>query len=298
MKYYVLLIHLVFYAFGFSQIAHYNQFPSLAPKHILDDKLTDISFAFSMRILESDYNGPLIRLRRNSDNQEQDFFCASNDIVDIAAINAWRGSDQVFVVTWYDQSGLGRNAIQNTENFQPEFITSDPTRPYFVGDGANDRLDVNTSIQTLTNVGINGTVFITAYATDNNQFTFGTRQPGNNTNRWSVHLNWTDDFVYFDSGICCDAVRRASNTNNEWQQFSFVRANIVQSIRKNGTILVSGNYTNGRCTATNNFGILYSNGNNRNFADNRITELIMYRMEVTGDQLIETEENQINFWNI
>ena len=283
---------------GFGQISQYNHFPTMRPSHILDEKLTDISFALSFRVLESDYNGPLVRLRRDSDNAQSDFGWADNDIVDVAAIDAWRGTANVFVVIWYDQSGLGRNAIQNTEAFQPQFIT-DPVRPYFFGDGNNDRLDINTSIQTLTNAGVNGSVLTVVYSTSKNQFAFGTRQPGNNGNRWSAHINWSNNRVYFDSGICCvNTVRYATNTNNEWQQFSFIRENIIQTIRKNGIILRTGNYTNGRCSATNNFGILYTNGNNGQFATNRFTELIMYRMEITLANTLEIEENQISFWNL
>ncbi|MDY8135606.1 arabinofuranosidase catalytic domain-containing protein [Aquimarina sp. 2201CG5-10] len=297
MKKQLLCIFLFFVTLGFGQITQYNHFPTMRPSHILDEKLNSISFALSLRVLESDYNGPIIRLRRSSDNAEQDFGWGDNDIVDVAAIDAWRGAANVFVVTWYDQSGLGRNAVQNTAAFQPRFIT-DPTRPYFFGDGTNDRLDINTSIQILTNAGINGSVLTVLFTTSNNQFTFGTRQPGVNANRWSTHANWNNNLIYFDSGICCDGVRSAGNANNQWQQLSFIRANVVQTIRRDGTVIRTGNYTNGRCTATNGFGILYSNGNNSQFATNRFTELIMYSTDISSTDIQEIEEDQINFWNL
>ncbi|WP_128755164.1 hypothetical protein [Aquimarina sediminis] len=294
----LLCILILFSSICNSQISQYNHFPTMRPSHILDEKLTDISFAFSLRVVESDYNGPLIRLRRDSDNAQQDFGWADNDIVDIDAINAWRGAANVFVVTWYDQSGLGRNAVQNTNAFQPRFIT-DPIRPYFFGDGTDDRLDINTSIQILTNAGVNGSLLTVIYSTSNNNFSFGTRRPGASADRWSVHVNWTNNRVYFDSGICCsNPVRWATNVNNQWQQFSFIRANIVQTIRRSGTVLRTGNYTLGRCTATNGAGILYSNGVNSNFSTNRFTELIMYRMDINLTDIQEIEENQIDFWNL
>ncbi len=298
MKKLVLCISILFSSSSFGQISQYNQFPTMRPSHILDSKLTNISFALSLRVLESDYNGPLIRLRRDSDNAQQDFGWADNDVVDVGAIDAWRGAANVFVVTWYDQSGLGRNAIQNTNAFQPQFIT-DPTRPYFFGDGTNDRLDINTSIQILTNAGVNGSVLSVLFTTSKSQFSFGTRQPGVNTNRWSTHINWVNNRVYFDSGICCsDPVRWGTNTNNQWQQLSFIRANVIQTIRRGGTILRTGNYTLGRCTANNGFGILYSNGNNSQFATNRFTELIMYSTDISINNIQEIEEDQIDFWNL
>ncbi len=297
MKKLALYISILFSYLSFGQISQHNNFPTMRPSHILDEKLNNISFALSFRVLESDYNGPLVRLRRDSDNAESDFGWSDNDIVDVIAIDNWRGAANVYVVTWYDQSGLGRNAIQNTNAFQPQFIT-DPLLPYFVGDGVNDRLDINTSIQTLTNAGVNGSVLTVIYSTRKSQFTFGTREPGNNPNRWSAHVNWSDNTIYFDSGWCCDGVRSTSNTNDEWQQLSFIRANVVQTIRKNGSIIRTGNYTNGPCTATNGFGLLYSNGNNSQFATNRFTEFIMYSMETTLTDTQEIEENQTNFWNL
>ncbi|WP_062058020.1 arabinofuranosidase catalytic domain-containing protein [Aquimarina longa] len=297
MKKIVFYIPIFFSCLCYGQIDQYNHFPTMRPSHILDAKLTTISFALSFRVLESDYNGPLVRLRRSSDNAEQDFGWSDNDIVDVAAIDTWRSGSDVFVVIWYDQSGLGRNAIQNTNSFQPRFIT-DLTRPYFFGDGIDDRLDINTSIQVLTNAGINGSVFTIIYTTSKGQFSFGTRQPGVNRNRWSTHINWSNNNMYFDSGICCDGVRSVANTNNQWQQLSFIRANIVQTIRRSGTILRTGNYTNGPCTATNGFGILYTNGNNSQFATNRFTELIMYQMDISLSDIQEIENNQIDFWNL
>lgn len=293
------ILFLLSFPIVFAQIAHYNYFPSLQPQHILDTKLDDISFAFSMRVLESDYDGPLIRLRRDSDDTEMDFGWGDNDIVDVAAIDTWRASANVFVVTWYDQSGLGRNAEQATTDHQPEFITTNPDHPYFVGDGVNDHLDVNTSIQTLTNAGVDGTVFTVVYTTGIRQFSFGTVKPGSGADRWATHLNWNDNQLYFDSGVCCDyTVRNISNTNNEWQQLSFIREPVVQSIRKNGVLQRSGNYSNGPCTATNGFGILYPNGFNGLFATNRYTEMIMYSIGVDNTNTSEIEENQLNFWQL
>ncbi|HBS11541.1 MAG TPA: hypothetical protein DEO36_03215, partial [Flavobacteriaceae bacterium] len=116
------LFFVMTWSFCTGQIAQYNHFPTMKPSHILDEKLDDISFAMSFRILESDYEGPLVRLRRASDNAELDFYHADNDIVDVDAINTWRAGANVYVVVWYDQSSLGRNAIQPTQNRQPRFF--------------------------------------------------------------------------------------------------------------------------------------------------------------------------------
>lgn len=283
---------------GHSQVTHFNQYPTLHLNHVLDENLDNISFALSMRILVTDYNGPLIRLRRDSDNAEQDFFCAANDIVNIDAINTWRGTANVFVVTWYDQSGLGRNAAQATLNRQPRFIP-DATIPYFRGDGNNDRLDIFANTRTLlTNNGREGTVLGVIWATQRNQTTFGVLT---GLNRWSSHINWGNNNAYFDPGRCCNNPRFFNNasTKNSWEQYTFVRtANRVitrsdATQRFNGTIS-----TNRRYTGNNNFGILYGNGTNAYHATNRISELIMYNTNITAIRYQEIEENAITFWGL
>ena len=214
--------------FGNSQIVQYNQFPTKQPTHILDDRIEDISFAYSLRLLESDYDGPLIRLRRASDNAEMDFSCAANDRVDIAAIDTWRAGSNVFVTIWYDQSGMGRDAFQTNTALQPQFI-SDVTQPYFVGDGSNDRLIVPESVQNLTENGKNGSVIGVFFATDRNDTAFGVLSGGE---RWLVHINWGDENCYFDPGYCCNGPRSFVNnlpTNPNpgslgiWDQYTFVR---------------------------------------------------------------------------
>lgn len=283
--------------FLFGQIAHYNQFPSMHPKHILDDKLDNISFAFGLRILESDYNGPLIRLRRNNDNAEMDFFCRDDDKVDVEAINAWRGASNVFVSVWYDQSGLGRNAVQTTTNRQPRFFP-DNVFPYFEGDGANDYLQVNTSIQILTNAGANATILTVFTATRKNQYSFGV----NGATRWLSHINWGDNRLYFDpGGPCCNALRSFNNTNfqNQWAQYTFLRGANTVSVRRQMVIGFDGGHNRGPCTLNSNFRILHATGGSNNLtSNNKVNEMIMYRTDIAADIYTEIEENQMTFWGL
>lgn len=292
-----LYICAIYSVLGFSQTSEYHQFTSRRPVHILDNKLDDISFALSMRVLESDYNGSLIRLRRDSDNQEMDFGWADNDIVDVSAIDAWKGSANVYVVIWYDQSGLGRNAVQPTTNRQPRFYT-DAALPYFKGNGATHRLDINTSIQTLTNAGANGTILGIISATRRNQHCFGVLSGGN---RWSTHINWGNNNTYFDPGPCCNNPRYFNNSAslNQWDQYTFIRGNNTVSARRKASSMFSGNHSRGRCTLNNNFGILYANGTgNSNHSDIKIGELIMFNTNVSYSIYNEIEENEITFWSL
>ena len=77
--------------------------------------------AFSGRTIIQGYTGPLIRLRRVSDDAESDFSAGSDGELDLVAIAAWAGGD-AFLTTWYDQSGNGLDIFQVTDGAQPQFF--------------------------------------------------------------------------------------------------------------------------------------------------------------------------------
>lgn len=81
--------------------------------------------AFSCyRKLRRSYGGSCLRVRRASDDAEQDI--GFNDAasyfayrLDTGAISSFCGASNGYVVTWYDQSGNGRNRTQSTQARQP-----------------------------------------------------------------------------------------------------------------------------------------------------------------------------------
>jgi hypothetical protein len=80
--------------------------------------------AYSLRKLRTAYTGSAIRVRRTSDNAEQDIGFSGNDL-DTASLLSFVGLDDGRVVTWYDQSG------NNTDKIQPIAIN----QPYIVEGG-------------------------------------------------------------------------------------------------------------------------------------------------------------------
>lgn len=70
------------------------------------------SYGFSLRKMRAAQT-QCIRVRRSSDNTEQDFAFAADNWVDRAAILAFVGSGDGFITTWYDpyNSGTGYNCI-------------------------------------------------------------------------------------------------------------------------------------------------------------------------------------------
>ena len=77
-----------------------------------------LKLAAGLHKLKSSYSGSAIRIRRSSDNTEQDFGFVGNDL-DTAAIKTFIGSGTAYVKTLYDQSGNGNHMSQTTTGNQP-----------------------------------------------------------------------------------------------------------------------------------------------------------------------------------
>jgi hypothetical protein len=92
---------------------------SVAPQLI--DAYSGAAAAYSLRGLSLAYGGPVIRVRRGSDNTEQDFTAIQ---VTNGTLAAFCGAGDGFVRTWYDQSGSARNATQATTTKQPLLVSS------------------------------------------------------------------------------------------------------------------------------------------------------------------------------
>jgi hypothetical protein len=88
------------------------------------DTYSGASAAYSVRRLSSTYTGNLIRVRRSSDNTEQDIGYDSNNVLDTASLLTFCGAGNGFVTTWYDQSGNANNATQTTALNQPQIVSS------------------------------------------------------------------------------------------------------------------------------------------------------------------------------
>jgi hypothetical protein len=78
------------------------------------------SAAYSLRNL-IDTTTSVVRVRRSSDNTEQDF--TSAEITD-GTLTTFTGANDGFVTTWYDQSTNSNNAVQVTATAQPKIVDS------------------------------------------------------------------------------------------------------------------------------------------------------------------------------
>lgn len=92
--------------------------------NLLLDDYPSAAAAYSVRKLRNNYIGGPIRVRRSSDNAEQDIYFDANGNLDTAQLTTFCGSGNGFVTTWYDQSGNGVNFTQTTAGNQPQIVSS------------------------------------------------------------------------------------------------------------------------------------------------------------------------------
>ena len=120
----------------------------------LDALAASLYAAFGLRRLVSTWTGPLVTVRRDSDNAELDVPATAAGRLDTAALLAWCGSASVFVTKWWDQSGRGYHAIQSLAALQPRLVNAGVvetmsgvagTAPGLVFDGSDDALSVANS---------------------------------------------------------------------------------------------------------------------------------------------------------
>jgi len=92
-----------------------------APSLLLD-LYPSAAAAYSVRKLRAAYTGSAIRVRRSSDNAEQNIGFVNGNL-DTTALTSFCSGTNGFVTTWYDQSGNGVNVTQTTANNQPQIVS-------------------------------------------------------------------------------------------------------------------------------------------------------------------------------
>lgn len=138
---------------GYSNIISVTTLPAL-----LLDLYPSAAAAYSVRKLRTAYTGSAIRVRRSSDNTEQDIGFFGN-ILDTSALTTFCSGTDGFVTTWYDQSGNSRDTTQTTAISQPQIVSAGALltangKPAILFDGVNDRLSNSTAAITTTSSAI------------------------------------------------------------------------------------------------------------------------------------------------
>ena len=116
---------------------------------LLLDLYPNAAAAYSLRKLRTAYTGSAIRVRRNSDNTEQDIGFVDGELDTVSLLN-FVGAEDGFVTKRYDQSGNGHNLEQTAESAQPQIVNAGALytfngKPYFLTDGVNDVMRTTTN---------------------------------------------------------------------------------------------------------------------------------------------------------
>ena len=114
-----------------------------------------VDAAYSVRRLFNEYNGPLMRVRRSSDNAELDVGYTKFNLLDEASILNFCGISDGTVVAWYDQSGNGFTAGVNNVAYGVSF-------PLIKDELGIPRLYGTSTIPAIAFIGIHGLITSTA----------------------------------------------------------------------------------------------------------------------------------------
>jgi hypothetical protein len=116
------------------------------------DAYSGSALAYSLRLLDSTYTGDAIRVRRASDNAEQDIGFDVNGDLDTSVLTTFCTGTDGFLKTWYDQSGNAKDLSQTTSANQPKIYDSstgvllDDTHPAIYFDNTDTFVINNTGL--------------------------------------------------------------------------------------------------------------------------------------------------------
>jgi hypothetical protein len=248
---------------------------------LLDQYGADIAAAYSVRKLRNAYSGSAFRVRRDSDNSEQDIGFDSNGNLDESALTAFVGANNGYIVKWYDQTTNGNNATQTAASRQLRVVSSgtidklgtkvapvsNVVRVFYIPDITIAVTPPQTSIAVIKSSQTSGTSH------------FISENLATGTYRFSGH----DDFLSLHGGSAISA-----SGISQAHMVAVGLCNGASSyIRANGSEVTTGN------TSGNNYSINRVFGDNatNNFKGN-MQEILIYTADKSTDiAAIETDIN-------
>ena len=139
------------------------------------------SLGLSLRLLDINYTGSAIKVRRSSNNDELDIGFVNNEL-DTASLLDFVGSGNGFVSIWYDQSGQNLDVSQNLASAQPQIVNSgslilEDNKPSISFNGTSQFLSTSSSFSA-TNIYISSVV--NAANASQNERIYHVKNSGNN----------------------------------------------------------------------------------------------------------------------
>jgi PKD repeat protein len=281
---------------------------------LLLDAFPNAAAAYSLRKMRAAYTGSAIRVRRSSDNTEQNIGFNGSNGLDTTALLAFVGANNGFVTTFYDQSGNGYDLTQTTSTEQPQIVASGVVLlsnglPTLKFDGTDDYLLLSTGI--LNNeADIYSSVVFDTTATTSNQIVHSSPSGTGAARGYDLRLPNTTQvqlaILTNPSSTSTNAIGTfnysTGNANLITGVFNAGLASDEQKIFANGTLLAQ---TSNAGTSIQNSGVnggllLGRFGTSANFGVNlngNISELVIYTSDKLADRtLIETNIN--TYYNV
>jgi hypothetical protein len=256
--------------------------------YLLDD-YSGAAAAYSLRKLRSAYTGNAIRVRRASDNTEQNIGFVNNEL-DTSSLTSFCSGTNGFVTTWYDQSGNGRNFTQTSATSQPEIVNSG----IYLNSVNLDLID-DFMVASLN------------YTSDIYESVFTVFQKGSSTTLQRPLLvtnNQNDNGIFFSSssGFTYRPIRGQGNLNSISYPSSFNLYSFFKTGNGNASDVLEA-YVNSVAsgtasgTLTGNAGVLNYLNRSSTPDDKKIKEIIIYTSDETSNRTgIETNIN--DFYSI
>lgn len=220
-----------------------------------------------------------VRLRESGGNTEQDFATIAGGGLNLAAIATFKGANNLFVRTLYDQVGT-KHAEQLTNADQPQFILSGAgSKPVIRFSSPSSRLDTAGAFV------VSQPLTISTFAKRTANFTTNTFIVGDNSCAigWRAAVNQLDCYSPNDT--------YAAATDSAWHGIQFVANGASSDINVDGT----QNTVN---SGTSGLGHVTINGLYAGFLDGDVTEFGVWGTNFSTTQSSNLSTNQHTYWGV
>jgi hypothetical protein len=252
------------------------------------DTYPNAAAAYSLRKLRTAYTSSAIRVRRASDNTEQNIGFVNN-VLDTSSLTSFCSGTNGFVTTWYDQSGNGYNATQTTAANQPQIVSAGSvlTKAFIGGSKptisftTSNRLNFDTTIgKNVGNIFYKTVAYVTGGDSYRNLITIS-NSTGAGSSRSSIFGRSSANFEAGGRRLDADGYQFVNSTNVAQEGilgafFNYANAQLDVYVnntttQKSGAFQTSGNTSNTNSAASfiggNSFNVLFAGG---------ISEVIIY----------------------
>jgi hypothetical protein len=253
---------------------------------LLLDTYSGASVAYSLRKLRTAYTGNAIRVRRSSDNTEQNIGFVNN-VLDTSSLLTFVGAGNGFVTTWYDQSGNANNATQTTAANQPQIVSSGAMittngKNSMSFDGSNDFFNLASTINVASS---NYNSFV------GKRDASGRRLLGLSSLDGAAYLwvLWADNKYYLQAKSTNFQLSNSTDTTTSQLLLTGLNNAGTMAMYKNGGVISSIQASTTIIMTINSLG-QYFGGSSYNFAN--LQEIVFYNSEQSANRTgIETNIN-------